>query len=191
MNPPKPSGSLDKALISYGSQLIETCRTSGTFSLPCPFPDKTRWCGATTALPASLLPDYSSYASSASSWWSVHSSSAVRIAQECPILWYEASNFGVLGGNINLNLTLIDGECYAEANPTSGSAAGPTATQGQGATDGTRTPTATRGVDPVLIQPQPTRTRTDPNGVAGRAESGQMWAVAASGLAAVLANAVL
>ena len=43
---PRPSGALDKALISYGSQLPETCKTAGTYySRPCAFPDKTRRCG--------------------------------------------------------------------------------------------------------------------------------------------------
>lgn len=178
-NGPRPSGSLDEAMISYGSQLIETCKTSGTYSYPCAFPDKTRWCGVTTALPASLLPAYSSYASNASSWWSVHSSSAVLVAQECPILWYEMSNFGILGGAVWLNHTLIDAECYAEAHATSAaSATGPTATPGQTAKSSNATPT-----------PMPTRTAT--NGVLGRAENGQMWAVAASGLAAAWANAAL
>jgi hypothetical protein len=42
-NPPKPSGALDAAMLSYGNKLIETCRTSGTYAVPCAFPDKTRW----------------------------------------------------------------------------------------------------------------------------------------------------
>ncbi|GAB1317776.1 hypothetical protein MFIFM68171_07986 [Madurella fahalii] len=175
---PKPSGSLDRAMISYGSKLIETCMTSGTYSYPCAFPDKTRWCGVTTELPASLLPEYSSYASNASSWWSVHSSRAVAVAQECPILWYEASNSGVLGGAVWLNHTLINAECYAEANPTSASLTGPTATPGQGATGGNSTPS-------------PTPTTTALNGVTCRAENGRVWMAAASGLGVAFANAAL
>jgi hypothetical protein len=89
-NPPRPSGALDDAHYSYGVQLLETCRTTGVFEYrtDCDFPDKMLWCGITTALPASLLPAYSAYASSAWSWWSAHSSSAVCVAQECPLLWY-------------------------------------------------------------------------------------------------------
>jgi hypothetical protein len=176
-NPPKPSGALDSAMISYGDQLIETCLTSGTYRYPCDFPDKTRWCGVTTALPASLLPAYSTYASNASSWWSVHSSAAVRVAQECPILWWEIANMVVLGGAVNMNHTLINAECYAEAHASGTPAStttGPTATPGQGATGSSSVPT-----------------RTAQNRVAGRADSGQMWAVAASGLAAAWANGAL
>jgi hypothetical protein len=113
---PRPSGSLDAAIISYGASLIETCRTSGTLQWPCAYPDKTLWCDITTALPPSLLPAYSTYASNASSWWSVHSSAAVRIAQECPVLWYGASDH-VTGGNYKINQTMIHAECYADADP--------------------------------------------------------------------------
>jgi hypothetical protein len=139
-NPPRPSGALDDAHYSYGVQLLETCRTTGVFEYrtDCDFPDKTLWCGITTALPASLLPAYSAYASSAWSWWSAHSSSAVRVAQECPLLWYQIANNVVPGGAVWMNHTLINAECYAEAHQTvTGSrslATGPTATPGQGAT---------------------------------------------------------
>jgi hypothetical protein len=180
---PKPSGSLDEAMISYGSKLIATCLTSGTYSYPCAFPDKSLWCGVTTAIAASLLPAYSSYASNASSWWSVHSSSAVMVAQECPILWYEASNFGVLGGAVWLNHTLINAECYAEANPTAQSTTSATATPGQGATGGGSTPTPT---------PTSTAPRAQNRGAQNRAEKkGLLWAVAAFGLAVAVVNAAL
>ncbi|KAL2192286.1 hypothetical protein P885DRAFT_73124 [Corynascus similis CBS 632.67] len=163
---PKPSGSLDDAIYSYGSMLIETCKTSRTYRYPCDYPDKTLWCGITTTLPTSLLLAYSLYASNASSWWSVHSSSIVRVADDCPILWYKW-----------MNQTVINAECYAEANPTSTSTtSGLSATPRQGATDSTMLPT-----------PTPTHTAA-PNNVGGRAEGGQMWAVAASGLAVTLAN---
>ena len=139
-NPPRPSGALDDAHYSYSVQLLETCRTTGVFEYrtDCDFPDKTLWCAITTALPASLLPAYSAYASSAWSWWSAHSSSAVRVAQECPLLWYQIANNVVLGGAVWMNHTLINAECYAEAHQTvtgsRSSATGPTATPGQGAT---------------------------------------------------------
>jgi hypothetical protein len=132
---PTPTGKLAEAHNSFGSSLIETCLTSGTYDYPCAFPDKSRWCGFTTAMPPSLLPAYTSYALSASSWWAANSASVIRIAKECPIMWYQASNFGVLGGAVYLNHTLINAECYAEANVTGTAAvkAGPTATPGQGA----------------------------------------------------------
>ncbi|KAK4044654.1 hypothetical protein C8A01DRAFT_31150 [Parachaetomium inaequale] len=181
---PRPSGALDKAMVSYGSQLLETCKTSGTYSQPCAFPDKTRWCGVTTALPASLLPAYSAYASNASAWWSAHSSRAVEVAQMCPVLWYETGNFGVLGGAVWLNHTLINAECYAEAHLTAAGETGPTATPGQRVESEGSAPTSTP-------TPTPKQTDTASNGVAGHADGGQMWAVAASGLAAAWANVAL
>ncbi|KAL2145272.1 hypothetical protein VTI28DRAFT_7640 [Corynascus sepedonium] len=130
---PMPSGKLQEAYESFGDSLIETCLTSGTYASPCAFPDKSRWCGFTTAVPASLLSDYTAYARNASSWWVANSGSVVRIASECPIMWYKASNFGVLGGAVFLNHTLINAECYAEANPTvTEPTTGPTATPAQG-----------------------------------------------------------
>ncbi|EAQ89739.1 hypothetical protein CHGG_06358 [Chaetomium globosum CBS 148.51] len=153
---PMPTGELREAHDSFGSSLIQTCLTSGTYDYPCAFPDKSRWCGFTTAMPASLLPAYTQYARSASSWWAANSASVIRIAEECPIMWYEASNFGVLGGAVFLNHTLINAECYAEANPTLTLSATeqPTATPGQGATESDPTSTAT---------PQPTQTSSLPN----------------------------
>ncbi|KAH6628444.1 hypothetical protein F5144DRAFT_549745 [Chaetomium tenue] len=153
---PMPTGELREAHDSFGSSLIQTCLTSGTYDYPCAFPDKSRWCGFTTAVPASLLPAYTQYARSASSWWAANSASVIRIAEECPIMWYQASNFGVLGGAVFLNHTLINAECYAEANPTLTSSATEqsTATPGQGATESDPTSTTTT---------QPTQTSSLPN----------------------------
>ena len=125
-----------------------TCLTSGRYSQPWPFPDQSRWCGFSIAMPASLLPDYTSYVLSASSWWQANSASIIWLAEECPTVWYKASNFGVFGGNVYLNHTLINMECFAEANPTDTlSTTGPTATPGRGPTGGdsraTRTTTST------------------------------------------------
>ncbi|KAL2194639.1 hypothetical protein P885DRAFT_62745 [Corynascus similis CBS 632.67] len=146
---PMPSGELQEAYESFGDRLIETCLTSGTYASPCAFPDKSRWCGFTTAVPASLLPDYTAYARNASSWWVANSASVVRIASECPIMWYQASNFGVLGGAVFLNHTLINAECYAEANPTvTEYTTGPTATPGQG-TGESNEPISTSNTQPT------------------------------------------
>ncbi|KAK4105098.1 hypothetical protein N658DRAFT_418837 [Parathielavia hyrcaniae] len=155
-NPPRPSGALADAKHLYGSVLLETCRTTGIWSYryPCDFPDKTLWCGITTALPASLLPAYWSYASSAWSWWSVHSSDAVRVAQMCPILWYELGNHVVGGGAVWMNHTLIEAECYAEAHLTvTGSpGTGPTAIPGQGAIAESAPTSTSSGASPTDMQ---------------------------------------
>ncbi|KAH6855014.1 hypothetical protein B0I37DRAFT_411054 [Chaetomium sp. MPI-CAGE-AT-0009] len=142
---PTPTGELGDAYLSFGSSLIETCLTSGTYDYPCAFPDKSRWCGFTTAMPASLLPAYTAYARDASSWWEANSASVIHIAEECPMMWYQAANFGVLGGAVYLNHTLINAECLAEANSTGiETATGPTvtATPGQGATESNPTSTS-------------------------------------------------
>jgi hypothetical protein len=72
-------------------------------------------------------------------------------------MWYEASNFGVLGGAIYLNHTLINAECLAEAHPTvAQSATGPTAaTPGQGATESEPASTSST--------PQPAQTSSIPS----------------------------
>jgi len=61
VNVPKPTGGLLTALDSFGDKLIETCTPTETAftALPsCPFPEKSLWCGFTTAVPTSLLPAY-------------------------------------------------------------------------------------------------------------------------------------
>jgi hypothetical protein len=52
-------------------------------------------------------------------------------------MWYEASNFGILGGAVYLNHTLINSICYEEENPTTvtASVTRPTPTPGQGASE--------------------------------------------------------
>ncbi|KAG7284938.1 hypothetical protein NEMBOFW57_009553 [Staphylotrichum longicolle] len=158
LSPPKPSGSLSDAILSFGSSLIETCRTSGTLQRPCDYPDKTRWCGITTALPQSLRPAYSVYASNASSWWSAHSSRVVRVAQECPLMWYGASNAAY--GGYQMNQTLINAECYAEANPsntiTTRTTATPGVTSSLATSTTTRLPTST--TTPVPTSTSSTKT---------------------------------
>ncbi|KAG7283986.1 hypothetical protein NEMBOFW57_010344 [Staphylotrichum longicolle] len=91
-------------------------------------------------MPASLLPDYTS-------------ESIIWFAEWCPKVWYQASNFGVFGGHVYLNHTLINMECFAEANPTDKLlTTGPTATPGQGPTggDSTATRTGTSTATPII-----------------------------------------
>lgn len=84
-DPPKPSATSLSALQSYVSKLQESCTKRR-----CPYPDATKWCGFTTAAPTAVLPEYTSYASSASVWWENHSSSAMELAEECSYYWYDA-----------------------------------------------------------------------------------------------------
>ncbi|KAK4097747.1 hypothetical protein N658DRAFT_500168 [Parathielavia hyrcaniae] len=40
---PSPTGELSEAQISFGSGLIQTCLTSGTYAYPCAYPDQSLW----------------------------------------------------------------------------------------------------------------------------------------------------
>ncbi|KJZ77659.1 hypothetical protein HIM_02836 [Hirsutella minnesotensis 3608] len=117
---PKPTGTLASAVQSYNFELIKDCQPTrlNVYGVPaCAFPEPSKWCAFTTAAPSTLLPEYSSYASSASSWWAARSSTAVELAEECPREWYKAM-VDMPAGAAWLNLTLIFGECYARAHTT-------------------------------------------------------------------------
>lgn len=117
-DPPKPTGQLLTALLSYGDELIKDCTATKTnvVGIPtCPFPAQEEWCAFTTAAPTALLPDYSSYASTASSWWSVHSAQALEHARYCPSRWFRAMT-RVPAGAGWLNDTIAFAGCYASAN---------------------------------------------------------------------------
>ena len=93
--PPQPAETLLTPLFySYYQSLFQTCTSTGPERLKCPFPEQSRWCDFSTAGPSDLLSAYTSYGSLASSWWSVHSSSALELAKECENLWYNAAIIG-------------------------------------------------------------------------------------------------
>ncbi|KAK2616537.1 hypothetical protein QQS21_000580 [Conoideocrella luteorostrata] len=118
---PLPTGNLRTALKSYNDELIKDCEPTSTnvYGMSaCDFPDASLWCAFTTKAPPTILPEFNSYASSASSWWSARSSKAVSLAHECPLGWYKAM-LSTPAGAAWLNQTLIFGECYAEAHSTS------------------------------------------------------------------------
>ncbi|KAK4119661.1 hypothetical protein N657DRAFT_649979 [Parathielavia appendiculata] len=107
-------------------------------------------------MPASLLPEYTSYPHNASSWWAANGAGIVRIASECLIMRLEASNMGVLGGAVFLNLTLIHAKCCAEANPAviTQSAMGANPYTGTGAAESKATCTSTAQLTPTNAIPQ-------------------------------------
>ncbi|CZT18769.1 uncharacterized protein RCC_04613 [Ramularia collo-cygni] len=113
--PPYPTGALYSARLSYGDEIQPCTYTGGAL---CPFPEKSLWCGFSTAIPSTLLDQYESYGSTAASWWGARSSAAVSIAEECPQSWWLARD-RVSFGATKLNLTIIEAECYAEAHATS------------------------------------------------------------------------
>jgi len=165
---PMPTGALEDEILRYGGQLYEeSCTVTGEATLDClPATEYDRQCGISTAAPPSLLPEYSSWASAASSWWTERSSTAHEIASECPHYWYKAMTDKFLAGPW-LNTTLAHAQCIAKAAAQitgDSTAASPTATSGSGVKGG------------------PAET-DKPNGVAGRAFD--VWMGATIGLAAV------
>jgi hypothetical protein len=111
---PQPTGDLRKALLSYGNSLLATCTATGTARAECPLPDKTKWCGFSTAAPSTLLPEYSRFGSNASSWMAVHTSTALELATVCPVGWYRAM-WDTPAGKDWFNSTLNFANCYHQA----------------------------------------------------------------------------
>ncbi|KAG9229566.1 hypothetical protein BJ875DRAFT_474531 [Amylocarpus encephaloides] len=192
---PKPTGSLLSALQSYGDKLIETCTPTETvITAPplCPFPAKSLWCGFTTAAPSAVLSAYTSYGSSASSWWAAKSSAAASVSKSCPVTW-ERVFAETPGGEAYWNNTLVFAECYADAHPTSASLSlspNPTVTTRSGASgvsDSSPTSAATAGTNQSAAGVNSTN---KPNGVLGRMQNVNMWMVASTGLTAAAVNSV-
>ncbi|KAF2742940.1 hypothetical protein M011DRAFT_452269, partial [Sporormia fimetaria CBS 119925] len=100
-DPPKPTGTLLSAFMSYNNELLSDCTER-----PCRYPESAEWCAFTRAAPSSVLPAWSSYASNASMWWQSHSSAEVKLAVNCPHYWWMAS-MERLGANSWLNQTII------------------------------------------------------------------------------------
>ncbi|KAF2421785.1 hypothetical protein EJ08DRAFT_665060 [Tothia fuscella] len=175
---PKPTGNLLTALLSYGDVLLQTCTATGTAALACPYPDKSKWCGFSTAAPTSLLPAYSTYGSVVSSWAAKHTSQALDLAQRCPVAWYNAM-WDTPGGQSWLNETLIFADCYDQIKLANSMPSSPTIS----------TPTSTASRSGIsFTTPQATGARIS-NGVR-RTADGSGWVVGATGLAAVAMNGV-
>ncbi|EGX93726.1 hypothetical protein CCM_01995 [Cordyceps militaris CM01] len=136
---PKPTGALLDALLSFGDDLYASCAPTATNHVGqtvCAFPAHSRWCAFATAAPATVLPAYSSYASSASVWWSEHAADAAAEAEFCPNAWRKAMMWFANGPEW-LNDTIAFAGCYAAAQVTgesSRSSSLPDATAGAGVT---------------------------------------------------------
>lgn len=119
-DPPKPTGTLLTALLSYADKLYENCTPmvdpSRNAFPTCPFPDASRWCAFTNGAAPSVTPAYWSYASSASSWWSAKSSGASSVVSRCPNTWYKIMR-ETPGGDTWLNDTIIFAECFELGHP--------------------------------------------------------------------------
>ncbi|KAF5593979.1 hypothetical protein FPANT_5014 [Fusarium pseudoanthophilum] len=121
-----PTGKLSTALVSYGDALQKDCKWTSfdVVGVPtCPYPALSDWCSFSDAVPATLLPEWSSYGSSASSWWEQHKKDIVSDAHMCPKRWFNQM-VGIPYAYLRLNNTITFGACYArakahvEANPT-------------------------------------------------------------------------
>lgn len=118
--PPKPTGTLLTALLSYADKLNENCTLSFPPTLTaiptCPFPEVSQWCAFTKTAPPAMTPALWSYGSSVSSWWSAKSSKASSVASKCPNSWFKIMK-ETPGGATWLNDTIIFSECYESAHP--------------------------------------------------------------------------
>ncbi|KAH7117544.1 hypothetical protein B0J11DRAFT_591822 [Dendryphion nanum] len=119
-DPPKPTGGLLAALLSYADKLYENCTLTfpptATVIPTCPFPETSEWCAFTKIAAPSITAALWSYGSSASSWWSAKSSGASSVASRCPNTWFKIMN-ETPGGATWLNDTIIFSECYESAHP--------------------------------------------------------------------------
>lgn len=169
---PSPSGALSSALISYEDKLYETCTPPATgIWEPCSVPPRSVLCAFSQAVPTSLLPAYSSYASSAASWWSSagNGDAVVSLVKECPYLWYNSLLMNPGSGG-NLNRTVAYAQCWAEAHPTgAGGGAAATGTSTKASTK----PGATGGATP---------TPTSNGAFGSRAAATDAWMMAGSGM---------
>jgi hypothetical protein len=176
---PSPSGALSSALLSYEDKLYETCVRSATGSFqPCPVPPRSKLCAFSTAVATSLLPAYSSYASSAASWWSAgNGDMVVSLVKECPYLWYDSLLMNPESGS-NLNRTVAYAQCWAEAHPTGfvDSVTLSTTSSSRSSRSGVTGSTAT---------PTPPLSRN--GGVRGRAAAAEGWMIVGLGMGAATA----
>jgi hypothetical protein len=87
---PMPTGALLKAHDSYAEVLVAPCMataTSGPDMVLCLDSDPKSWCGFTTAAPASILSDFSTYLSQAVSFWTANSKTVAILSTSCPVAW--------------------------------------------------------------------------------------------------------
>ena len=119
-DPPKPTGTLLSAIVSYADEIFESCSSAAG----CDFPPQSKWCRVTSAIKGTMIKSYVTYASSASSWVATKSGAMVAAATECPNTWWN-SMIQTPNGDIWLNDTLIFSECYASLYPPSSTRAAP------------------------------------------------------------------
>lgn len=171
-DPPQPTEALKLAFWDYGDELIASCVDSGENVEDC-WPGKKQWCDLTTKAPATLTSALSAWGSSATSWWSDHSSDAVDVATKCPQNWFNA----MMDLAVNrqwLNLTIAWAACDEDQIEPISTGQGPTSTFAAPGSTGQNQRAAA----------------TDLPGGSGRLDD--KWKIAGGGgVAAAIANAAL
>lgn len=119
-DPPKATGDLLTALISYADNIAKDCTRTRLEANPtevpsCPFPEVSQWCAFSKVMEPSLTATYSAYGSAASSWWAAKSSGASSVAARCPKTWFKVM-VQTPAGAPWLNETIIFSECYVSAH---------------------------------------------------------------------------
>ncbi|KAK3297831.1 uncharacterized protein B0H64DRAFT_393181 [Chaetomium fimeti] len=143
---PMPTGALSKAHESYAEELAAPClatATRGRDMVSCLDSDPKSWCGLTTAAPASVLPDLSTYLSQVVSFWTANSETISILSTSCPVAWERQIP---MIEHEWLKRVSAHASCYLEAHgahpQTQTDATAPTPTAASGATT-TTTPTTT------------------------------------------------
>ncbi|KAG8354285.1 hypothetical protein FVEN_g7794 [Fusarium venenatum] len=199
-----PNGSLSTALLSYGNELIKGCPLTDVdvMGLPtCPYPALSDWCSFSDHAPTTLVPAWSSYGSSASSWWSEHSSYAVKYAHVCKKKWFNQM-IGVVYGSARLNNTIHWGECYVQVYATVDGKVTETSTPTTKATTGmkatSKVPGETRATSEQIEETSKeaqgtakTDQREKSQGNQVNARGANAWLIAGGGFTAALVNEVM
>ncbi|KAK7927352.1 hypothetical protein PG985_004350 [Apiospora marii] len=139
-----PTGAFSKALISYGSVLIEPrlATATGLDELDCTVTKAEDWCGFTTTAPAPMASNYISYASAAAEFWRSNSASISSLSSDCPDLWGRPD----VAQHVWLSQYITHAGCYiaahastatdspssAESGPASATSLGPGASSNTG-----------------------------------------------------------
>ncbi|KAH6613491.1 hypothetical protein F5144DRAFT_616417 [Chaetomium tenue] len=63
------------------------CITESITQVACLDSNPNSWCGFTTAAPASILSDFSTYLSSVVSFWTANSETVAILSTSCPVAW--------------------------------------------------------------------------------------------------------
>jgi hypothetical protein len=179
---PQPTGELRNALFSYGSSLLATCTaTDYSARAACPHPDRTKWCEFSTAVPGSLLHEYSKYGSNASSWMAAHTSTALDLATYCPVGWYRAM-WDTPAGRDWFNTTLNMAYCHHQAKQRNSTTTSLSTTSFSITSFSTTSSTA---AIPSITSSTPEVTSAVKSNGAQKTTKGEKWVVVGIGLAAV------